>query len=112
VIRSLIYRGADLNVECNDFHEDWGDVKETPLLMASRNGILESARVLLQHGADANFKEHSGWTPLHIASRHPFDDLAQSLLDHGANPNASNTNGITPLHEASSSRYSSILARM
>ncbi len=102
VVRSLVDRGEDLNVECDDWDDGWLKVKWTPLLVALKNGRPEVATVLLKHGADANYQDKRGKSPLHIASRHPSGDLARLLLDHGANLNASDTRGKSALHETSS----------
>jgi len=100
VVRSLIDRRANPNVQCNE-DDVSGSVKWTPLLVASKAGSLEIVRVLLEHGADANFQDGRGTSPLHIASHHPSNDLARLLLDHGANHDAADTSEKTALHEAS-----------
>ena len=76
-------------------------VKWTPLLVASDNGRLDIARVLLDHGADVNYQDSHGTSPLHLASRIPSNDLIQLLLDHGANVNASDKEGRTALYHVS-----------
>ena len=102
VVQSLIDRGADLNTVCDDMDNDDFDAKFTPLSVASKNERFEVARVLLEQGADANYRDNRGRSVLHFASRHRSDDLARLLLDHGANLNASDTWGETALHGASS----------
>jgi len=101
VVRSLIDRNADLDAQCDD-KDDWLEVNWTPLHVASKNGMLETAKVLLRHGAGINSQDNFGRSPLHIASRHQSNDFALLLLDQGANIDVLDTWGRTALHEASS----------
>jgi ankyrin repeat protein len=48
---------------CVDTRNRYG---ETPLIMASRDGELEVARVLLQHGASVHFRDAHDWTGLMV----------------------------------------------
>lgn len=60
-------------------------------------GFLDDAKMLLERGADVNFRDEFENTLLH------FDhdiDMVKLLLQYGADPNAKNIEGITPLHEA------------
>jgi ankyrin repeat protein len=60
--------------------------------------------VLLQHGADPNWRDDNGNTPIHrvIMSRLTLDPakFIQLLLDFGADPALRNRDGRTPLEEA------------
>jgi ankyrin repeat protein len=62
------------------------------------------ARVLLEHGANPNWRDENGNTALHrvITSRIVIDPakFVQLLLDSGADPNLRNRVGRTPLDEA------------
>ena len=60
----------------------------TPLLFAARDGDLESAKVLLAAGANANDLAASGASALVVALYSGNRSLAKFLLDNGANPNA------------------------
>jgi ankyrin repeat protein len=64
----------------------------------------EVARVLLQHGANPNWRDEEGNTPMHrvIASRMVLDPakFIQVLLDFGADASLQNLAGRTPLDEA------------
>ena len=100
-IRTLIDSGADPNAKCYDLDEDGYVVRWTPLLVASRNGSLEIARMLLIHGADLNYQDQLCRGPLLVASRHPSKDLARFFLDHGANPDTSDCIGNNALHRVS-----------
>ncbi len=72
----------------------------TPLLFAARIGDLETARLLVEKGADVNEGTPEEGTPLVVASAAGHERLARFLLDEGADPNAKDVNGMTPLHYA------------
>jgi uncharacterized protein len=71
----------------------------TALLLAARQGELESVKALLDSGADINQTgagDHT--TPLLIAAINGRFDLAKFLLAHGADPRIAAANGVTPLY--------------
>ncbi|HEY7819318.1 MAG TPA: ankyrin repeat domain-containing protein, partial [Vicinamibacteria bacterium] len=74
----------------------------TALLLAAREGHLETVKALLDRGADINqVSEGSKTSPLLIAVMNGRFDLAKHLLDRGADPNlASEPSGATPLYAA------------
>ena len=72
---------------------------DTALMFAARVGDLESARLLLDAGADANDADAWGVTAMVMAAHAGFADLVELLLDRGANPNAA-APGFTALHAA------------
>jgi ankyrin repeat protein len=69
----------------------------TPLLFAARSGDAESARVLVEAGADVNDALPNGLTALVEAAHSGNEDVGVLLLEKGADPNASAA-GYTPLH--------------
>ena len=70
----------------------------TPLLLAAREGHLESVRALLDAGADVNQVSAGDRTsPLLIATINGQFDLAQYLLGRGGDPTLAAENGATPL---------------
>jgi Ankyrin repeats (many copies)/Ankyrin repeat len=73
----------------------------TPLGIASERGCTEFARILLQHGADANARDYNNNTPLHQASQGGHLEIVQLLLSHGADTTACDNYNQTPLHRAS-----------
>ena len=71
----------------------------TPLLFAARSGDVESARLLLDAGADLHDTAADGNVPLVIAAHSGHASLAAFLLERGAGVNAAPL-GYTALHAA------------
>mmetsp|Transcript_52734 Transcript_52734/g.125560 ORF Transcript_52734/g.125560 Transcript_52734/m.125560 type:complete len:299 (-) Transcript_52734:59-955(-) len=70
----------------------------TPLHWACSKNMVVSARILLEHGANACSATDDGWTPAHDAARLGSKDLLDLLQKHGAKLSAATTTGTTPLH--------------
>ena len=71
----------------------------TALLLAARNGDAESARALLDAGANPNDAMPDGMSALVLAAHSGRSAVGQLLLDRGADANAFGT-GYTVLHAA------------
>ena len=71
---------------------------ESPLMLASLNGLLDVAKQLIDRGADVN---KPGWAPLHYAATKGHVALIDLLLEHHAYIDAASPNGSTPLMMAS-----------
>ena len=71
----------------------------TPLLFAARHGDIESARRLLNAGADVDDTGADGNSALALAAMSGHPRLAEFLLARGANPNADGA-GYSALHAA------------
>ena len=71
----------------------------TPLLFAARQGSVESARLLLDAGADVNETAPDGASALVVASFSGHGELAAYLLSRGAAPDAAGA-GYAALHTA------------
>ncbi len=69
-------------------------VDESPLMMASLNGLDDLSRALVDKGADVN---KPGWTPLHYAATRGHVSIMAMLLDKYAYIDAASPNGTTPL---------------
>ncbi len=82
--------------------ELWGGL--TPLIFAARQNSMESAKVLLEHGADVNEQSEYGWTPLLTAVQNRYYKFASYLLEHGADPKIQNKGGWSPLYIATDNR--------
>jgi ankyrin repeat protein len=74
--------------------------RNTPLQTALLSGQYATAKILLDHGADALVRQSKGFTPMHEAALIGRADIIQLLLDHGAEINSVADNGETPLAEA------------
>ena len=76
----------------------------TPLTFAAREGDLESAKYLLDAGADINQATEYGWTPLLTATNNRHYQLGALLMSRGANTSLGNKGGWTPLYLATDNR--------
>jgi ankyrin repeat protein len=76
----------------------------TPLVLAAREGDLESTKLLLAAGADINQTTEYGWTPLLTATNNRNYRLAQYLIERGADVNKPNKGNWTPLYLATDNR--------
>ena len=69
-------------------------VDESPLMLASLGGHLETVKQLIARGADVN---KTGWAPLHYAATRGHLDVMNLLLENHAYIDAASPNGTTPL---------------
>jgi uncharacterized protein len=70
---------------------------EPPLLRMTRENKRETARVLLDAGANPNIVGASGYAALHVATLAGNLQMASLLLDYGANADPVDSNGETPI---------------
>ena len=91
VAELLHEHGADVNVRSP---KGW-----TLLHVVSRGGLVDTARWLLNHGADANAMD-DGWTSLHLATFNKHLEIVRMLLEHNADILAQNNRGEVALHLA------------
>jgi uncharacterized protein len=76
----------------------------TALVFAAREGDLESARLLIEAGADVNQTTYFGWTPLLTAAYNRNYRIGELLIENGANVNMVNMEGMSPLYFATDNR--------
>jgi ankyrin repeat protein len=102
-IKALVAGGADANIPTT--------MGTTPLMLAAGAGTdvqrarsieerglaVETARYLLEHGADVNAVGEFGWTPLHAAAYQGLTDVIELLVSKGAKLEAKDKLGQTPL---------------
>jgi len=67
-----------------------------PLHSAASARNVGAVRMLLEHGAPVNARQHGGWAPIHSAAQNGDRPTVELLLQHGADPRASNDQGKTP----------------
>jgi ankyrin repeat protein len=110
-MRMLIEAGADVNARSSiivwerqrseEPRDKWlppGGL--TPLLFASRDGKVASARALLDAGADINLVDPDRHTPLILALTNGQFDVAGLLIERGADVNMEDKVGQTALYAA------------
>lgn len=101
----LLARGANVNqFSTNPTHNQ----ALHACIAIGRN--LETARLLLDHGADANAKQAAGYTPLHQAAAAGLIEMTQLLLRAGADPKAHCDQGKTPADYARERGHDAVLA--
>jgi ankyrin len=118
VAKLLVERGADVNAKSNfvpsasgrgfegtapvppksdqkteEFASGW----MTPLMFSAREADLESARILIQAGADVNAVGGDGKAALGLALFNGSYDVASLLIDNHADVNHADTQRFTPL---------------
>ncbi|XP_015263017.1 PREDICTED: protein phosphatase 1 regulatory inhibitor subunit 16B isoform X1 [Gekko japonicus] len=79
-ITELIATGQDLNATDGQ--------GATLLHIASANGYLHAAEILLDHGARLDLQDWDGWEPLHAAAFWGHMQMAELLVSHGASLSA------------------------
>ncbi|CAJ0552624.1 Ff.00g007020.m01.CDS01 [Fusarium sp. VM40] len=101
IVRRLLYE-ADL-----DPNEPAGN-GFTALHLACILDRKETAKLLLDNGADLGAKDENGLTALHVASMLEHRELVTLLIERGADVDARNNFNITPLQYASSQQQKDI----
>jgi ankyrin len=91
LVEALLSYGADANSRC---------LGGTPLLPAISSKKWDIVPILLDHGADPNVADSSGFTPLLLASGSGSAQTVALLLGHGARIDTASKDGDTPLIEA------------
>jgi ankyrin len=81
---------------------DGGEI--TALVYAARAGSIDTARVLLDAGADVNQTTRYGWSPLLAATQNRNYQMGKFLIERGADVNRANKGGWTPLYLATDNR--------
>ena len=118
VVKVLVDQGADVNARSNfvaaangrGFEgrtpsapkagqgvEEFASGSLTPLMLAAREGDVESARLLIAAGADVNAIAADGKDALGLAIFNGNYDVASSLIDSRSKVNQADTQGFTPL---------------
>jgi uncharacterized protein len=110
-VRLLVEAGADVNARSSIIVWERQRTEEprdkwlppgglTPLLFAARDGKVESAKALLESGADPNLVDPDRHTPLIVALMNGHVDVAATLIRGGADVNMEDKVGQTALYAA------------
>ncbi len=80
----------------------WQEVEGgfTALYFAAQQGDIDSARILLEAGADIDAPHPEHGCALNVALASGHEEFALFLIDKGADPNTADAWGATPLHYA------------
>ncbi|XP_060605993.1 ankyrin-2-like isoform X12 [Ruditapes philippinarum] len=81
----------------------------TPLHIASHYGNVNVGTLLIQRGADVNFRAKNNITPLHVAGRWGKNNMIILLLDNKATIDEKTRDGLTPLHCAARSGHENVV---
>jgi len=73
------------------------DNGRTALAYAAFSGSIETARTLVEAGAEIDLADHQGWTPLMVAISQGHASVADGLLQLGASTASRTQSGQTPL---------------
>ena len=95
VVRLALERGADPNGTST-----WSNRNRAHLHAAALDGYADSAKLLLEAGADKDIADDEGMTPLHYAAFKGHFDCLRLLLEAGADKDRADEDGGTPLHRA------------
>jgi ankyrin repeat protein len=87
--RSLLKSGAAADAVAAN------PMKVMPLHSAASARNLEAARLLLEHGAPVNARQHGGWVPIHAAAQNGDRPMVELLLKHHADPRLASDEGKT-----------------
>lgn len=68
-----------------------------------------TVRMLLEFGADPNYRDREGWSAIHWAAEQGLLHVVHLLLNYGANLNAVSSYGTTPLHCAANGGHDLIV---
>lgn len=107
IVRILLDKGADVNVST--------ETGVTALHVAVNRGNTETVKLLVENGANTNFKCPSthggweGWTPFHVACRNGNPRIVGLLLAHGAQVDAKTYKNDTPISLAKKNQRDEVI---
>ena len=112
VVKLLLERGADWKVRSFERETKMPKLSAassvtpmarggfTAFLFAAREGDIESAQAMLDHGVDIDQTDVDGTNALVVSLMNKKYSLAKYLLDRGANPNLADVKGRAALYAA------------
>ena len=118
VIAKLIERGADVNERSSSASDlvsrlsSPGETEscegQTPVMVAAREGSVDTVNLLIKHGAKLNVTDTLGKTVLHVAAKPWWEEnveLVRKLLQEGCDPNVKDAKGRKPIEIAQDAGY-------
>jgi ankyrin repeat protein len=102
-IKLLVEAGADPNIPTEQgttaliLSSGAGTDVQRARALEERATAVQTARYLIEHGADVNAAGQFGWTPLHAAAYQGLNDVIDYLVSKGAKIDAFDQLGQTPL---------------
>lgn len=66
------------------YYTVWRHSRLTGLAVRTNAGATETAKLLIENGADVNAKAEDGRTPLRVATGRDFSEIAELLKNAGA----------------------------
>lgn len=91
VVRLLLNKGAQANALSANA------MQNSALHAAAAGRAAEAGRLLIDHGANVDARQHGGWTPLHAAAQNGDIAFAGMLLEAGASVHVRADNQQRPL---------------
>ena len=104
--RILIDAGAPVDLPANNA------MQVRPLHSAATARNLPIVRLLLEHGADPNSRQHGGWVPIHSAAQNGDLAIVELLMQRGADPTLANDTGVTALKLAQDKGHTALADRL
>jgi ankyrin repeat protein len=87
-----------------------GTTKISPgLCAAAYFSLIETAKLLLEKGANIEAKTSDGRTALYVAASNKHDAVVKLLLERGANIEVEDQNGETPLYIAYANGHTGVV---
>ncbi len=103
------FQMVELLVENNASVYKANSRKETPLMVASKNGFEDLVRLLVSLGSKTDYKDNDGNTALHLSIINKFEAIALYLINSKANIDITNNENQTPLKLAEIYNLKSVL---
>ena len=95
----LIRLGADINYIYKNLISQYYGMNVPPLFIAMIYSNYDICKILIENGANVNWKNIHNMSLLHLACCHTIDlPICELLIDNGADILAINTNGNRPIY--------------